>query len=245
LLSDNLCQALDEYLEARKMVKRWSDKLFASCSGNTWHRREIRKAIQRHRQHIGLSPLGLGQPTHPKHWADDDRSRFLQTPVRPYDRSAEQAQLVLGLGLHCGLRREEMVTVRVGDVDLHRELYVLGKGNKKRRIPLNAYMVSLLKPIVVSRLPEEPLLVGEDGSGLSVKRIGLIVGRLAREAGVTYKKVTPHTLRHSFATNLKDAGVPIDVIQKLLGYGTMADTERYLHTDEEKMRDAVERIWQG
>ncbi len=221
-------------------------KLFASYSGNTWDKRSVRKAVQRHRRHVGLPPLRKGQQTHPKHWPAEERLRFVRIPVSPYDRSIEQAQLVMGLGLHCGLRREEMIEAEARDVDLYkRELHVVGKGDKERTVPLNGYMIPLLKPVVLSRLPEQRLLINENGSPLSGSRINDIVSTLAQRAGITYKNVTPHTLRHTFATRLKDKGVDIETIRRLLGHSRIEDTARYVHSGEEQMRDAVERLVQG
>jgi integrase/recombinase XerC len=136
-----------------------------------------------------------------------------------------------------------MVTVKTGNVDLyHRKLNILGKGRKRREIPLNEHMVALLTPIVRSRSSDQTLLVQNNGLPLSTKAVRRIVIKLARLAGITYKKVTPHTLRHSFATHLKDAGVRIDVIQKLLGHSSITETMRYLHTGEEDMEEAVKEL---
>jgi site-specific recombinase XerD len=217
--------------------------LFASYSGNPWDRERLRKAVQRHRRNIGLRPLKTRQRTHPKHWQAEEEERFFKTAVQPYDRSIEQGRLIVALGLHCGLRREEMVTVKIQDIDLHhRVLHVLGKGSKRRKIPLNEHMMRLLTPLISQRSPDQTLLIRKDGSPVSKKTVNKIVRRLAEMAGIAYKKVTPHTLRHSFATHLKDLGVDLVTIQKLLGHASLAETERYLHTGEEQLQEAVERL---
>ena len=131
--------------------------------------------------------------------------------------------------------------MRIRHVDLYqRRLHVKGKGAKNREVPLNQYMVEFLEPIVRSRPHSAPLLMREDGSALSYKSILKIVNELARNAGITYKEVTPHTLRHSFATRLKNAGISIDVISKLLGHSSIAETARYLHSVGDEMEQAVE-----
>ena len=103
-------------------------------------------------------------------------------------------------------------------------------------------MVRLLTPIILARSPTQTVLARRDGTKLSVKTVGKVVARLALQARLTYKKVTPHALRHSFATHLKDAKVQIDVIQKLLGHSSISETERYIHTSEADMREAVELL---
>lgn len=103
-------------------------------------------------------------------------------------------------------------------------------------------MVLLLKPIVISRLRGQPLLINCDGSPVSPKRINAIVSTLAQRARITYKNVTPHTLRHTFGTRLNDEGVDIKTAQLLLGHSRLEETGRYVHLSEKKMRKAVEQL---
>jgi len=243
LLADDLCEYLNDYLQTRDVG---NVTLFTSRNGGPWHPCAMRKAIQRHREAVDLPPLEKSRRTHPRHWSPDESAIFVQTPVHPYENSIEQAQLVTGLGLHCGLRRAEMTRVKTRDVDLHnRRLYVVGKGGKNREVCLNSHMMSLLRPVILSRLPSQPLLVACDGSGLSVKRINSIVNALAERAGITYKNITPHTLRHTFATRLNEQGVNIKVIQILLGHSRLEETGRYVHLSEDRMRNAVELLARG
>lgn len=215
--------------------------LFSSYGGAPWTNNYIRKAINRHRVQAGLEPLTSGMRTHPHKWPVEECVQFSQTTVQPYDQSVINSRLVLGLGLHCGLRAEEMLKIQIKHIDLHqRQLHVQGKGRRNRQVPLNEYMVTLLKPIVKTRKYTTYLLIRRDGSRLSYKNILQIVTRLAQAAGITYKKVTPHKLRHSFATHLKDAGVSIHSIMLLLGHSSIAETERYLHTGREQLEKAVE-----
>jgi len=215
--------------------------LIASCSGQPWSRGYVRRAIERHRIQAGLAPLKPGERAHLREWSLQERTQFFQEPVQPYDHSIINSHLILGLGLHCGLRAGEMTQVRIRHIDLfQRQLHVKGKGAKTRQVPLNKHMMELLEPIARSRSHDDPLLMRIDGSAMSYKSILKIVTRLARDAGITYKGVTPHTLRHSFATRLKNAGVPIDIISKLLGHSSIAETARYLHSGKEEMEQAVE-----
>jgi integrase len=185
-----------------------STPLIASCSGQQWSRGYVRRAIERHRIRAGLAPLKPGEHAHLREWSPQERAKFLEEPVQPYDHSIINSHLILGLGLHCGLRAGEMTQVRIRHIDLYqRQLHVKGKGAKTRQIPLNEHMMELLEPIARSRDYDDPLLKRIDGSATSYKSILKIVTKLARNAGITYKGVTPHTLRHSFATHLKNSGV--------------------------------------
>jgi site-specific recombinase XerD len=250
LLNAGMCQLLNEYLTARGIQQnrnlRKTEYLFASFTGKKWSHKYTRQAVNHHRQNIGLSSLQPGQSTYPSNWPSEEQKLFIQTPVHPYDRSIINSKLILGLGLHCGLRAGEMIGVKIGHVDLHQNrLYVNGetaKGRKSRFIPLNSYMVTLLEPHLHSRTHGDPLLVRKEKSPLSYKCLYRMVKTLAQNAGITYKKVTPHTLRHSFATNLKNQGVSIHTIKNLLGHSSVSETERYLHTGEKEMEVAVEKL---
>ncbi len=221
-------------------------KLFISRNGRPWQPHAIRRAIRRHRKSAGLPTLEKGRLLHPRRWSAEERAVFVETAVVPYDNSIEQAKLIIGLGLHCGLRRSEMVSIKAGDVDLHnRQLYVIGKGCKERRISLNSYMVSLLQPIVHNRTPDQPLLINRHGLALRAKRINSIVSVLAERASITYKRVTPHVLRHTFATRLSEYGVSIKIVQTLMGHSRLEETGRYIHPSADYIVEAVEQLVQG
>ncbi|MBN1954742.1 MAG: tyrosine-type recombinase/integrase [Anaerolineae bacterium] len=220
--------------------------LFVAYTGATWSSQSIRKAVQRHRQTAGLPRLANDQHTHMRHWPKTERERFVATPVEPYDRSIEQAQLVIALGLYCGLRREEMRTLKAEDIDLfQKKAHVLGKGKKRRDVPLNGHVLSLLDPVVRARQPGQTVLIDEDGGPLAEKRINGIVSVLAERAGITYKDVTPHTLRHSFGTLLNERKAEAATIKELMGHSRLEETFRYIHPAARSMRDAVERLVPG
>ncbi len=243
-ISEQLHQTLTSYLLAREAACITSARLFASRSGKRWLTMSLRKAVNRHRQTAGLPPLKPGQPTHPGDWPVEERLRFLDCPVEPYDRSIEQALLITGLGLFCGLRRIEMLRVKARDVDpLLRHIWILGKGNKRRAIPLNDYMMQLLEPVLRERHPDQHLLLNHHGEPLSnPRRVNEIVLVLSVRAGLTHKKVTPHTLRHTFATHLFQLGLPLPVIQVLLGHARPEETYRYLHCDPGLARECLNRL---
>lgn len=246
-LSPTLRQSLAECLVARQAVNLQSPYLFPTRTGKRWRLAGVRKAIDRHRQASGLAPLGKGQPAHPRKWPPQEREIFLSTPVAPYDSSVEQGQLIVSLGLRCGLRRGEMLALRSKDVDLERrKLRVVGKGEKGREIPLDSYMVKLLRPVLQTRIPDQHLLLNHRGLPLSSpRRVNDIVSCLAARAGIVGKKVTPHTLRHTYATHLAETvGVSLPIMQQLLGHTRIEETLRYVHIDESRLREGVERLGQ-
>jgi site-specific recombinase XerD len=243
-VSGEIERHLKEYLFIREVAGLRSPYLFPSRSGKRWQTAGVRRAIQRHRQTSGLPPLQKGQSFHPKKWPLQERQIFLNTPVAPYDRSVEIAQIVVILGLHGGLRRAEMCTVKARDLDLERrKLYVLGKGGKARQISLDSAAFEVLKPIINARHPDQPLLLNNQGTPiLSPRQINEVVRTLSVRAGIVDKKVTPHTLRHSFATHLLESGAPLSVVKEMLGHSRIEETMRYIHPDESQIREGIERL---
>lgn len=244
-ISPDLKSHLDRYLFIRMAAGIRSDYLLPSRSGKCWGVAGVRKAIQRHRKTAQLPPLVNRQPFHPRKWPAQEQHLFITTPVVPYDRSPETAQLVVGLGLHCGLRRSEMLTLRVRNVDLERRiLYVFGKGDKRRTVFLDQHMVEVLRPIVSTRSPNQPLLLNHQGAPISSpRRVNDIVTCLAARAGIADKKVTPHTLRHTFATILvEEIGLSLPMVQQLLGHSRIDETMRYIHPDQLRLREGIERL---
>jgi site-specific recombinase XerD len=149
-----------------------------------------------------------------------------------------------------GLRISELAAADLGSLDLRRgELRVLGKGRKERigllgkpaRGALAAYLEDG-RPILAARgdpLAEPPtqVFLNHRGSPLGVRGLRMRLDRLCRLAGLP-EGVSPHTLRHSFATHLLDGGADLRVVQELLGHESLATTQVYTHVSPTRLRDA-------
>jgi integrase/recombinase XerD len=149
-----------------------------------------------------------------------------------------------------GCRASEVVRLRPGDLDLKTGVArCVGKGNKERRVPLGSKAVRALaaylnrdRPALVARNPQtEVVFVSRMGRPLS--RIGLwhIVKRHARAAGLN-ADVSPHTLRHSFATALLAGGADLRVVQEMLGHASIATTQIYTRVELSRLRDVHARF---
>ena len=161
------------------------------------------------------------------------------TPLELRDRS------MLELAYSCGLRCEEIVTLDLGAFDFETEqLRVLGKGSKERLLPvgepaqraLTAYL-ERGRPALASEALERALFLSKSGRRLSnsdvTRRLGLWVREAALAGGVS-----PHSLRHSFATHLLEGGADLRTIQELLGHASISTTQVYTRVDAARLRDA-------
>jgi integrase/recombinase XerD len=144
-----------------------------------------------------------------------------------------------------GMRRSEVVRLKVSDIDSQRMIIrvVQGKGGKDRDLPLSPELLETLRAYWRWRKPKEYLFPchgsrkGPDKPA-SDKTVWHACGDAARWAGIT-KHVTPHTLRHSWATHLLEAGTDLRTIQMMLGHGDLETTARYIHLSQEHLHAAA------
>jgi len=137
---------------------------------------------------------------------------------------------VLELLYATGLRVSELAGLTLADVDTEtRTVRVVGKGRKERIVPYGAKAAHALEAhLAVRGVTKGPLFVGARGRALGVRGIYELVRRCARASGIT-RRVSPHTLRHTFATHLLDRGADLRLIQDLLGHSRLSTTQRYTH----------------
>jgi integrase/recombinase XerC len=156
--------------------------------------------------------------------------------------AADRDRAVLELLYASGLRVSELAGLDLDDVDLgQRTVRVLGKGTKERVVPFGARAATALDTYLGQRgHGAGPLFVGRRGRRLGVRSIFDVVRRQARATGIT-RRVTPHTLRHSFATHLLDRGADLRMIQELLGHSRLSTTQRYTHVSTTQLMRVYDR----
>ncbi len=142
----------------------------------------------------------------------------------------ERDVAVLEMLYATGLRVSELAGLDLDAVDRDaRTVRVLGKGGKERMVPYGAPAARALDTYLGRRATDRgPVFVNARGGRLTPRSIHTIVRRAARAAGVT-RRVSPHTLRHTFATHLLDGGADLRMIQELLGHSRLSTTQRYTH----------------
>lgn len=156
----------------------------------------------------------------------------------------EAHRLIVACGLYLGLRVSELCHLRVEDLDLSQATALVrqGKGNKDRCLPIPGRLLAPLHQWVGPRTSGWLFPSPRDPSRrLSPRAVQRLVGRLAGRAGIA-RPVTPHKLRHTYATRLLEAGATIREVQELLGHSSVATTEIYTHCTPDRLRSAVERL---
>ena len=147
----------------------------------------------------------------------------------------------------CGLRVSELVTLRLSQLFVdERYIVIQGKGNKQRIVPISPvaleqislYLEQTRSRQVAQRGSEDILFLNRRGAMMTRQMIFHIVKQLCELAGVR-KDISPHTLRHSFATHLLEGGANLRAIQQMLGHENITTTEIYVHIDRSRLRDEI------
>lgn len=163
----------------------------------------------------------------------DEVARLLAAARPGRDRT------ILEVKYSCGLRLRELLGLQVADIDDGRmALHIRrGKGQKERFVPISPRVLDLLRAYWREYQPTAYLFPGlKPGTPLHDGTVQRLCKRTAQRAGLT-KRVHPHTLRHSFATHLLEAGVDLLSVQKLLGHSHFNTTAKYLHISERRLAD--------
>ncbi len=156
---------------------------------------------------------------------------------------------ILELFYACGLRVSELAGLKLGDVTLQIGFVrCIGKGRKERIVPvggpageaLQEYL-SALRPGLVKDQPLDRIFVSRTGKFLDRHNIYRLVRRYAKRAGITVK-MTPHSLRHCFASHLLAGGADLRIVQELLGHASVVTTQIYTHVDRERLKKIHERF---
>lgn len=148
----------------------------------------------------------------------------------------------------CGLRVSELVNLEISKVYFDEQfVLVAGKGNKERIVPMSDVAIKEIRAYLTDRAtlnikPGEDhiLFLNRRGHRLTRVMIFYIIRRLAALAGIR-KTISPHTLRHSFATHLLEGGANLRAIQQMLGHESIATTEIYIHIDRSHLRQEIMR----
>jgi integrase/recombinase XerC len=147
-----------------------------------------------------------------------------------------------------GLRVSELVSLKIPDVDFSgKTIKVLGKGGKERIVPFNDKAVAavqkfleLRKDLLKQDKPVDFIFLNKSGQKLTTRSVQRLMNVFSYKAGLV-KGATPHTMRHSYATHMLEAGAGIRTVQELLGHSNISTTQRYTHLTLEKLREMYKK----
>ncbi|MBS1503601.1 MAG: tyrosine recombinase XerD, partial [Bacteroidetes bacterium] len=147
----------------------------------------------------------------------------------------------------CGLRVSELTELKLSNLYLDIEfIKVLGKGSKERLVPIGSEAIKALKIWIeqvrvhtpVKKHEEDIVFLNRRGSRLTRVYVFMLIKQLAETAGIK-KTISPHTLRHSFATHLVEGGADLRAVQEMLGHESITTTEIYTHLDREYLKEVI------
>ena len=196
---------------------------------------------------IALIELPKIKKTIPNVLSYEEINKLLDIKIT--DKYSARNKAMLELMYASGLRVSELINVKISDIDLENAIIrTIGKGDKERIIPLGDYAICAIK-IYMDGYRESLLINGVNdylfinNHGNKMTRVGFfkIIKKLAREKDIK-TNFSPHTLRHSFATHLLDAGADLRSIQELLGHSDIKTTQIYTHVSREKIRQDYENF---
>jgi integrase/recombinase XerC len=184
----------------------------------------------------------------PAHLAEQEMARLLDTPdaSNPFGR---RDRAILELFYASGLRLSELVGLDLDDVNLSgRVVRVLGKGGKERVVPFNKTAARAIKAWLTdlaefdAGFPRGPraLFVNYRGGRLSTRSVDRLVRKYVSQCSTRFG-ISPHALRHSFATHLLQRGADLRAIQELLGHARLSTTQRYTHVNATQLIDAYKK----
>lgn len=179
----------------------------------------------------------------PYHLSIDEVTTLVEAPSGP-EALPLRDKAILELLYSSGLRVSELTGLNVGSIDLESGLVkVLGKGGKERIVPLGSHAVAAISAYQEALPPEgasRAAFLNARGGRLTRRSVARIVDRHMLKLA-TMKKVSPHTLRHTFATHLLESGVDLRAIQELLGHSSLSTTQKYTHVNIDRLMEVYDK----
>ena len=188
------------------------------------------------------------EETLPKVLSHEEIVRILDKMESPANVGDFRDLAMLELLYASGLRVSELVSLKLGDIDLESGyLRCIGKGNKERIVPIGDQAIlsvrnylTAARPSLVKNQGERTLFLNRRGKGISRQWFHSMVKIRAQKAGIS-AEVSPHTFRHSFATNLLIGGADLRSVQELLGHADVSTTQVYTHLTDQRLWEAYRK----
>ena len=157
----------------------------------------------------------------------------------------QRDRLILEILYATGVRVSELVNIKLSDIDFYnKEIMILGKGNKQRVVIFGDYCLDIInlfisdgrsKILEKHKKQSEYLIINEKGNKITTRGVEMLLDKIVKKAALK-KHITPHMLRHSFATHLLNNGCDILTVKELLGHESLETTQIYTHVSNERLR---------
>ena len=192
----------------------------------------------------------IDMPMRPKHLPDVLSDSEINAMQQTFDRSLPgpaRNYVMVEVLYGCGLRVSELVNLKLSNIYADEQmLQVIGKGDKERWVPINPRALQLMQDYILTLRSQLPIVPGEEkyvflnlrGRHLSRVAVFQFIKEAVQKAGI-HKTVSPHSLRHSFATELVQNGADLRAVQEMLGHENLATTEIYTHLSKQYLRDTI------
>lgn len=191
----------------------------------------------------------IGRPL-PKYLTEEEVNQLLKAAHEDTSQEGIRTAAMLEMLYASGLRISELISLKVSAVQAYNEnnpfLIVFGKGGKERLVPLHTEAMQAIRRYLEIRphfcRQESPwLFPSKRGKNpITRQRFGQVIKDLARRAGINPSRVSPHVLRHSFASHMLRHGADLRVLQELLGHADLSTTQIYTHLQEDRLHKLIE-----
>jgi integrase/recombinase XerC len=181
----------------------------------------------------------------------DEVFRLMESPENIPEKSSRVSRenrardrAILELLYSSGLRVSELVGLNSNQLDSDLGIVrVMGKGRKERIVPVGVKAIDALKAYLEGRgasTGDDAMFINPSGGRLTARSVARLIKKYTRNSGI-FRKVSPHSLRHTFATHLLDAGADIREIQEMLGHSSLSTTQRYTHVSMGKLMEVYDK----
>lgn len=186
----------------------------------------------------------------PNYLPVDDVFRLFERPEKKKPLGLRDLAILEAL-YSCGIRVSELVSLNIFNIDFDERLVrFIGKGNKERIVPIGRQALEVVRNYLEStqhlrkrtggHSQDAPLFINFRGGRLSARSIGRIIKRYAMESGLT-SEVSPHSMRHTFATHMLDGGADLRSVQELLGHASLSSTQKYTHVSLDRLMEVYDK----
>lgn len=179
----------------------------------------------------------------PFHLDIDQTTALMEAPVDE-QKHAQRDRAILETLYSCGLRVSELTGLNIGDMDLAEGMVrVMGKGGKARIVPVGKKAIDAVHEYLAERvnhLHNEPLFLNTRGGRINRRSVARLIDAHVQRIAA-YKNISPHTLRHTFATHMLEGGADLRAIQELLGHASLSTTQKYTHVGIDRLMEVYDK----